>query len=40
MALLASKIADELHDIDQRLRTLRQALARMQQGGETPKASG
>jgi hypothetical protein len=36
MALLASKIADELHDIDQRLRTLRQALARMQQGGGSP----
>jgi hypothetical protein len=38
MALLASKIADELHDIDQRLRILRGAVERLQQGGETPRS--
>jgi len=32
MALLAIKIADELHDIDQRLRKLRADIERLQQG--------
>ena len=34
-----SKIADELHDIDARLRMLRTAVERLQQGGDTPKLS-
>jgi hypothetical protein len=37
LALIAIKIADELHDIDRRLRTLRQAVERLQQeGGLSP----
>jgi hypothetical protein len=39
MALLAIKIADELHDIDQRLRKLRADIERLQQGGGTPQPS-
>ena len=34
-----SKIADELHDIDTRLRALRGMLEHVQQGGDTPKLS-
>ena len=32
LALLAIKIADELHDIDQRLRKLRADIERLQEG--------
>ena len=39
LALIAIKIADELHDVDQRLRILRGAVERLQQGGEALKAS-
>jgi len=38
LALIAIKIADELHDVDQRLRKLRAAVELLQQGGETPKS--
>jgi len=34
LALIAIKIADELHGIDQRLRKLRDAVELLQQGGE------
>jgi hypothetical protein len=38
LVLFTSKIADELHSIDQRLRILRGAVERLQQGGETPQS--
>ena len=40
LVLYTSKIADELHDIDQRLRKLRQAVELMQQGGGSTQSSG
>jgi hypothetical protein len=36
LALIAIKIADELHDVDQRLRKLRDAVALLQQEGGLP----
>ena len=39
MAVMASAIADELMRIDVRLRLLRAEIERLQQGGDSPKAS-
>jgi len=39
LALLAIKIADELHAIDQRLRALRADIERLKQGGGSTQPS-
>ena len=40
LALIAIKIADELHDVDQRLRKLRNAVELLQQEGGGSQSSG